>query len=50
MSTVAATGPAVGAQRSRLELGRYLRRNPSLVLGGSMVLLLLLFTLVDAIA
>jgi peptide/nickel transport system permease protein len=46
MSAVGFTGAAASAQRSRLELGRYLRRNPSLVIGLAMIGALLLFTLI----
>ena len=36
MSAVS-TGAPVASKRSRIEFGRYLRRNPSLVIGVSMV-------------
>ncbi len=46
MSAVTSSGAPIASERTRREFGRYLRRNPSLVLGASMVLLLLAFTLI----
>ncbi len=46
MSAVSFTGATVAGQRSRTGLYRYLRRNPSLVIGLAMIGALLLFTLI----
>ena len=46
MSAVTSTAAPVASKRSRIEFGRYLRRNPSLVIGIAMIGVLLLFTLI----
>lgn len=46
MTAVVSTDAPVAAKRPRVEFGRYLRRNPSLVIGVAMVGALLLFTLI----